>query len=101
MKKLKEAVSHISSGIRSELTDVKKLKGESLINFSSIFGVKEDASIYYNEYNVIVIDKDVHEIIEGFVSRDSLVLKVEIPEYNVYIWAYAYFNDQLFESYLV
>lgn len=93
-------LKHIKESIKDELSGLKKLSGKRLSTFSDIFQVPEDSEIYYNEYNMVILDPELHELISSFTKKKNLIVRIEIPEHNSYMWIYQYFNDQLFDSYL-
>lgn len=101
MDRLKEMLGHIKDGIKSEMVNIKKLKGKRFDRFCEIFHVPGDADIYYNDYNIILIDEDINNIVSSYVSKKEYkIMRVEIKEFNANIWVYQYYNDQLFETFL-
>ena len=101
MDRLRDILRSVKSGINEEVSSLKKLKGSKLETFKDVFNLDEEVHLYYNEYNLIIIDDDLHEKLSYLFKKGALILKVEIPEHNSYLWVYQYFNDQIFESYLI
>lgn len=101
MEKVKKTLKLVKQSVDQELKGLRKLKGEKLATFKDIFNLEDDIDLYYNEYNVLIIDPILHENLKSFFKKDALLVKIEIPEHNVFCWIYQYFNDQIFESYLI
>lgn len=100
MDRVREALGHIKSAINIELKGLKKLRGSKLDTFIDVFNLPPDIELYYNTYNILFIDSELHDNLKSYFKRDSLVFSIEIPDHNTRIWVYQYFNDQIFESYL-
>jgi len=100
MDKLNSVLKYIKEGIREELGSIKKLKGEKLDKFTDLLNITFDYTLYYNDYNMIITEPELHNVLFPYFKKEALILRVEIPEHNANIWVYQYFNDQLFESYL-
>lgn len=97
---IKESLSQLNESLKLELEGIKKLKGKRLKRFQEVFGTDDTDEIYYTEYNIILNDADTIEKLSHYFKKDTNVLKVEIPEHGIFLHAYDYTNDQLFENYL-
>jgi hypothetical protein len=98
--RIKEALSNLQKAVEDEIEGLKKLEGERLKGFCDVFDLPDDSPIYYNEYNIVIINKAVHDTLEPFLDRKTLMLHFEAPESGWSIWSYQYINDQLFDQYL-
>lgn len=100
MDGIRETLGILKDGIKRELDDLKLLKGEHFDRFYDIFNVPDDAQIYFNSYNIVINDPATHETLSPYLNQENLVIKVEVPEHNCYLWIYQYFNERIFVDYL-
>ena len=75
MDAIRDMLKYIKEGIREELTDLKKLSGKRLKTFADIFNVPEESNIYYNNYNMVIVDPELNEIISSFTKKKHLIMK--------------------------
>jgi hypothetical protein len=97
---LKERLSTLSDCVKDSVSGIKQLKGDALDTFKNIFNIESDVTIYFSEYNVVVMDTITHQAILPYIKSENLVLKVEMPEFDSYLWVYQYFNERVFNDYL-
>jgi hypothetical protein len=98
--KLKDCLGYVKGSITHELHNIKKMKGEKLETLIDILNLTGECDIYFNEFNVVFIDGHTHEQFGAYLPKKSLVLKMEIPEHNTYLWIYQFFNNQLLSDYI-
>ena len=97
---LKELLDHLKNGVNAEIKGAQKLEDEKLNRFCEIFNVPEDADLFYTPYNFIITEKEVFEALEHYMKPSQIVMRIEIPSFNVFIIVYQYVNDALFDNYL-
>ena len=98
---LKASIGMLKEGLISELYGAKKLKGCKLDAFKDIFMLDmDDPYIYYNKYNIIITSEIVLNALQPYLSNERKIMSVEIPEHQVNLWVYAYFNDNVIKQYL-
>lgn len=100
MDRIKETLNLIKIGVREEVSGLNKLSGDKLAEFVDIFNLDEDIELYFNKYNLIILDPDLHDQLSPYLKRGDLVLSIEIPEHNIFFWSYQYFNNHIFETYV-
>ena len=101
LKKIKNHLVALKESIHDSLSDLKVLENEALAEFKDIFSIEEEVDIYFNEYNIVLIDKISHDSIAPYLKEKDLVLRLEIPEHEINLWVYQYFNERVFNDYLV
>lgn len=98
---IRKNLETLNECIKDSLQDIKLLKDEALKEFKDIFQIEEDnVEIYFNDYNIVLFDPIAHEAVKPYLKQDSLVLRLEIPEFDSHIWIYQYFNERIFNDYL-
>lgn len=97
---IQKAISfYITEGLVQELSNLKKLtdsQSKKLCDLISIKTIEND--IYHNNFNIMFDNLEVHEEFSTYLKKDSLVFKLEIPEMNVYIWAYKLSENSLLNN---
>ena len=68
--------------------------------FVEIFGIDDDTVIYYNKYNIILVDDYSYDQLSAYLQDKNRIFRMEFPEYNTFIYIYKYYDDALFNSYL-
>jgi len=97
---LKSALNAVKDGLNSELKKADKLSGDKLKSFINMFGVEEDADIFFTKYNLIITDIETNEKIQTYLKPETLILKIEIKSFHAYLWVYDFSNDALFDQLL-
>lgn len=97
---IKDSLNQLQESLKLELEGMKKLKGKRFERFKEVFDIQDADEIYYNEYNIIIVDEDLHERVSHYFKQGTNVLKIEIPAHGTFVYVYEYINDQLFENYL-
>lgn len=100
MGSIKEIIVQLKEEFRLELSNLKKLKGQNLIEFMDIFSIEGEPVIYFNAYNIIIIDILIHDQLRPFLKESSLVLEINMAQSNTHLWIYQYFNERILNDYL-
>lgn len=100
MDEIKQALNTFKDGLYSELSKAKKLKGEKFEKFVEVFGIDDDTVIYYNKFNIIILDDYSYDQLSAYLQDKYRIFRMEFPEYNTHIYIYKYYCDALFNSYL-
>jgi hypothetical protein len=101
IKKLKNHLIALNESLKDGLAGIRPLQGKALEEFKDVFDIQDDVDIFFNDYNIVLIDPISFEAIKPYIKEESLALKLEIPEHDNYIWIYQYFNERIFNDYLV
>ncbi|NRA76901.1 MAG: hypothetical protein HRU18_01725 [Pseudoalteromonas sp.] len=96
---IKEVLSHLNDAMTTELNGIKALKGDADKRFRELFDVKSKAKIYYTKMNMVITDEQLMMDMKHFLKAEDKVLSIEIPEYNVNVWIYEHFNNQVVSTY--
>jgi hypothetical protein len=99
VEEIKETLNHFKDGLVSEISKCKKLTGKKFKKFADVFGIDDDTVIYYNKFNIIIIDEYSYEQISAYLQEKNRIFRLEFPEYNTYMYVYKYYDDALFDSY--
>lgn len=84
-----------------ETIDLVELKDEKLDKFESIFNLKNPDRIFYNSTNLVFMDiNDYGKVKMVFGDKLEDVLKVEIREFNTYVYIVRYLNVEYLEKVL-
>lgn len=86
----------IYEGIRTELSNCKKLEGESYKKFCDTFGIEKEYLIFFNSVNVVFTDKEVLSIIGSYLPEKNLIMRVDIPSLNTFVIVYQIFDVPVF-----
>ena len=100
MGSIKESLSLVKDGLQEELAKVKRLKGKPLKEFKNVFDIEEDIDVFFNDFNIIITELETYQLLAPYLGEDTLVMKIEIPEHNSYLWVHQYFNKRIFNDYL-
>lgn len=98
---LQKAVSEaVSEGLRHEMSNLQKLEGEKLKSFIDMFSIQSttEPEVYYNNFNMVFCEPDLHDEIKNFLKADTLAVRIEIPKTNINLWCYEIFADPLFSN---
>jgi hypothetical protein len=89
-----EEINEKISILNQECAGAKKLEGDKLSSFIKMFGIGDElGDIFYNEYNMIFLDKQTFENIRYLVPQHEVVVSFEALEYNEFIFVIRYFQD--------
>ena len=101
MDRLRESLGIINDSVKRRLNKVKLLKGKRFDTFIDILNLPGDTVIYFNNFNIAIIDPRIHELMLPYLSGKQLKFTMQDTEMNSHIWIYQYMGDQLLEDYLL
>jgi sortase (surface protein transpeptidase) len=100
LRRVQDRLKLLNECVKDSLTELRELKDKNLEEFKDIFQIEGDIAIYFNEYNIVLIDHEAHEGVKPYLKESDLVIRLEIPEHEINIWVYQYFNERIFNDYL-
>ena len=100
---LDEAFMAIENVLNVELTDMQLMKERQLRNFCEVFGIYEYKGhrAYFNQLNIVFTDKKLYDAIKHVRSDYSSTgtpFKIEMPDYNIYLYGMSYLNDHMLQE---
>lgn len=92
---LKECINSLKETIDLELSGMQKIEGEESKRFIDKFYIEipKDEYIYKNSYSIAMTNDEVYFQLKPYLPDKDRVLKLEIPDYNVYLYIYSFFNN--------
>lgn len=75
-----------------EMKDSKPVSLEQSNKLKSLLGLDYDPHIFYNSVNIILTDHLEYEKLKSLVKRFEDVLKVEMIQFNLYLYIGHYIN---------
>lgn len=100
LKGIQDCLNNLKESLRQEVSNLKLLSGENLAEFKNIFSIDEDIELYFNAFNIVIIDKITHDEMQSYLNEKNRILSFDCPEYNTHVWVYKYFNDRVLKDYL-
>jgi hypothetical protein len=97
-----ENVDNVYEILKNETMGMKKLDGKVLSDFRDMFQFNDEVSnVFYNEFNLLFLDKVEFENIRYLIPQHEVIVMVEIPEYNEFIAVIRYFQDVILNEILI
>lgn len=93
MEDLSSLRDSIQNLLSIELDGLVQLEGETLITFNKTFGIQESEPVFFGNVN-LVVTSPTHFNVLRLVQGIEIVLKIEIPEYNQFLYVLRFFNNE-------
>jgi len=101
MDKLQEHFEEMKQLIDLETNEIRILEGKKLTDLKSMLQMNwEPEPIYYNGTNLIITDVNDYTRIKGAAPKFEDVLKLEMPEFNCYLYIGRWINVEFLKNIL-
>lgn len=91
---LAEVLEHVNNILGIELNENQKLDGEKLEKLKTLLGISwTPETIYFTKTNLIMTDINDYQKLKEVVKKFEDVLKIEMTEFNTYIFVCRYSNS--------
>lgn len=98
-KELQERLSQMDQIIGLELNELEKLEGEKLKRLRELLNIHwSPEPIFVNNTNIVITDINDYERIRGACPKWEEVIRLEIPEFNTYLYVGRYVNVQFLKD---
>lgn len=97
---LNEHRSNLESILDVEMKDAKPLTGDALEKLQFVLELNYAPHIFYNSTNIILTEREEFDKLKSIVKQFEDVLKLEMTQFNMYLYIGSYVNCQELKSIL-
>jgi hypothetical protein len=96
---LRNLITEINEVVSLEIQDLYKLEGDKLETFKKYIKAIETSDIFFGLSNLVITSVDDFNMVK-LIPKLEIVLKLEVPEYNYFVYVTRYHNNEFLSNLL-